>query len=157
MSKIDSTQKRTNARLAAVQALYQLEQSGTGVETVILEFQAHRLGGALEEHILHEADDDLFADLVRGVVRMQAKLDPFISRQLAKGWSLGRLDATVRAILRAGLYELVHRADIPVKVTINEYVELAKAFFEDEEIGFVNGVLDAAANDVRADDLQASP
>lgn len=142
---------RSVARLAAVQALYQMEVSSAGVEVVIKEFCDHRFDRALgdEEGQLASADEAFFAELVRGVVKTQAKVDSRIVHRLAAGWRLERLDATVRAILRAGAYELEHRPDIPVEVTIDEYVEIAKSFFEGPEPGFVNGALDGVARDVR--------
>lgn len=151
-------QARTNSRLAAVQALYQMETGGAGVESVIVEFRAHRLGGDIEGRLLHEADEDFFIDLLRGVIRLQSKIDPRIERRLAKSWTLARLDATARAILRAAAYELIHRAETPAPAIINEYLELAKAFFGDEDPRFINAVLDAMARDIRArefSDVQA--
>ena len=133
-----------------MQALYQMETSGAGVETVILEFRAHRLGGDIEGRMLHEADEDFFIDLLRGVVRLQAKIDPRIEKRLAKSWTLARLDSTARAILRAAAYELIHRAETPAPAIINEYLELANAFFGDEGPRFINAVLDAMARDIRA-------
>ncbi len=144
--------RRTMARLAAVQALYQMEKAQTGVDTVVLEFRAHRLGGDVDGVALQDADDAFFEDAVRGVVRMQERLDPYIERRLADGWRLSRLDATARAILRAGLYELSNRADVPAAVVIDEYVEIAKSFFDEKETRFINGVLDAAARELRADE-----
>jgi len=141
---------RTAARLAAVQALYQMEAAGTGVEAVIREFIAHRLGADIEGAPIHEADADFFADVVRGVVAGQRQIDPYIEGQLAEKWTLSRLDATARAILRAALFELTKRPDIPFRVVIDEYVEIAKAFFgEGDEPRFINAVLDAAARDAR--------
>jgi N utilization substance protein B len=150
-------QARSVARLAAVQALYQMEVGGSGVEAVLREFADHRFGGDLEgepqgQAPMAEADEAFFADVVRGVVAEQAAIDRAIVRRLAQGWKLERLDATVRAILRAGAYELAHRPDVPAEVAIDEYVELAKAFFEATDAGFVNGALDAIARDVRRDD-----
>jgi N utilization substance protein B len=142
-------QARTVARLAAVQALYQMEAASTGVEAVIREFNEHRFDRDIEGVTLASADEVFFADLVRGVVASQAEVDAAIVRRLAQGWRLERLDATVRAILRAGCFELAHRRDVPVEVVIDEYVELAKSFFEGVEPGFVNGALDAVARDVR--------
>ena len=147
-------QARSVARLAAVQALYQMEVSSAGAETVIREFTDHRFDRALldesmEDLTLASADEAFFADLVRGVVQHQKLVDAAIARRLASGWRLDRLDATARAILRAGAYELAHRADVPTEVVIDEYVELAKSFFEGPEPGFVNGALDAVAQDVR--------
>jgi N utilization substance protein B len=157
---VPARQARSVARLAAVQALYQMELSGAGVETVVREFSDHRFGGEPEgpsgteppvaENVLADADEPFFADIVRGVVADQAAIDQAIVRRLAQGWKLDRLDATVRAILRSGVFELKSRADVPAEVVIDEYVELAKAFFDPTEAGFVNGALDAIARDVRS-------
>jgi len=147
--------KRSVARLAAIQALYQMEVSGAGVEAVIREFADHRFDRgmegdeATEGDTLASADEEFFAELVRGVVGAQREIDSAVVKRLAAGWRLERLDATVRAILRAGAFELAHRADVPTEVVIDEYVELAKSFFEGPEPGFVNGALDAVAQDVR--------
>ena len=143
---------RTVARLAAVQALYQMEVAGTGVEAVIREFSDHRFGRAPDGEQgapLADADEDFFADLVRGVVSQQGAVDATIVRRLSKDWRLERLDATVRAMLRAGAWELMHRPDVPSEVAIDEYVELAKSFFEQTEPSFVNAALDGVARDVR--------
>lgn len=145
---------RSAARLAAVQALYQMETTGQGVEATIREFRDFRLGQDIEGEKLHAADAAFFADILRGAVETQSKLDPYLQRQLAEGWRLARLDATVRAILRAGLYEMIRRADVPYKVVINEYVDVARAFFDGDEPGFVNAVLDAAAKEARGDELK---
>jgi N utilization substance protein B len=141
---------RSVARLAAVQALYQMEVSNAGVETVIREFSDHRFDRDVEDMTLAAADEAFFADLVRGVVGHQREVDAAVAKRLAQGWRLERIDATVRAILRAGAYELTHRDDVPTEVVIDEYVELAKSFFEGPEPGFVNGALDAVAQDVRS-------
>jgi N utilization substance protein B len=146
--------ERAAARLAAVQALYQMETAGAGVESVILEFNAHRLGGDIEGFALHDADGEFFAEIARGVIENQRRIDPFIDKNLAKNWALPRLDATARAILRAAVYELIKRPDIPYPVVIDEYVEIAKAFFEGEEPKFINGVLDAAAKIARPDEVR---
>lgn len=140
---------RTVARLAAVQALYQMELTAHGVEAVIREFTDHRFGRELEDATLADADEAFFGELVRGVVADQAAIDKAVVRRLAEGWRLERLDATVRAILRSGAWELQHRPDVPAEVVIDEYVELAKSFFETTEPGFVNGALDAIARDAR--------
>jgi N utilization substance protein B len=147
-------QARSVARLAAVQALYQMEVSSAGAEAVIREFVEHRFdravpGDAGEEVTLAQADEAFFAELVRGVVEHQKAVDGAIAKRLASGWRLERLDATARAILRAGAYELSYRRDVPTEVVIDEYVELAKSFFEGPEPGFVNGALDAVAQDTR--------
>jgi N utilization substance protein B len=142
-------QSRTVARLAAVQALYQMETAGAGAETVIREFTDHRFGGDLEGVRLAHADEAFFAALVRGVVADQDAIDRAVVRRLAAGWRLDRIDATARSILRAGAYELRHRGDVPAEVVIDEYVELAKSFFEGPEPGFINAALDAIGRDER--------
>lgn len=147
---------RTNARLASVQALYQLEARGQGVETVILEFESHRLGGEIEGSVIHDADSDLFAETVRGAVRLQARIDPYIEKHLAENWTLKRINATARAILRAALTELVHDPETPAKVVIDEYVEIGKSFFDESEIKFINGLLDSAAHDIRRDEFNVA-
>ena len=151
--KRESAPSRSAARLAAVQALYQMETAGQGVEATIREFKEHRLGGEIEGEPVHAADAVFFADILRGAVETQQRLDPYLQRQLADGWRLSRLDATVRAILRAGLYEMIRRPDVPYKVVINEYVDIANAFFEGDEPGFINAVLDAAARQARNDEI----
>jgi len=138
------------ARLAAVQALYQMETAGAGVETVIREFSDHRFDRDLEGEMLAHADEAFFAELVRGVVGDQGEVDRAIGRRLASGWKLERIDATARSILRAGAYELMRRADVPAEVVIDEYVEIAKSFFEGPEPGFINAALDAITRDARA-------
>ncbi len=140
---------RTVARLAAVQALYQMEISGAGVEAVVREFSDHRFDADIEGEPLGAADEAYFAEIVRGIVANQATIDRAVVKRLAQGWKLERLDATVRAILRAGAYELAHRTDTPKEVVIDEYVELAKAFFDATEARFVNAALDGIARDVR--------
>ena len=142
-------QQRSVARLAAVQALYQMEVSGVGVDAVVREFSDHRFGGDMEGEALAEADEGFFADVVKGVVLAQTDIDQSIAKRLATGWRLDRIDATLRAILRAGAYELTRREDVPVEVAIDEYVEIAKSFFEGPEPGFVNAALDGIARDAR--------
>lgn len=140
---------RTVARLAAVQALYQMELSGVGVEAVVREFADHRFDADIEGEALGQADEEFFAQIVRGVVAHQSVIDRSVVKRLADGWRLERLDATVRAILRSGAYELAHQHDVPKEVVIDEYVELAKAFFDPAEAKFVNACLDGIARDVR--------
>jgi N utilization substance protein B len=140
---------RTVARLAAVQALYQMEVAGVGVEAVIREFTDHRFGRELGDATLADADEAFFAEVVRGVIAEQGAIDAAVARRLAQGWRLERVDATVRAILRAAGFELSRRHDVPAEVVIDEYVEIAKSFFEGTEPGFVNGALDGLARDVR--------
>jgi N utilization substance protein B len=142
-------QARSVARLAAVQALYQMEVSGAGSEAVVREFVDHRFDADLEGEPLAPADEDYFAEIVRGVVVGQAVIDRAVVRRLAQGWRLERIDATLRAILRAGAFELMNRPDAPTEVVIDEYVEIAKSFFEGPEAGFVNAALDGIARDER--------
>ncbi|MEO6380031.1 MAG: transcription antitermination factor NusB [Caulobacteraceae bacterium] len=141
-------QGRAVARLAAVQALYQMEVAGAGAETVLREFSDHRFGADLEGERLAEADEAFFGEVVRGVVADQARIDRAIANRLTTGWKLERLDATLRALLRAAAFELLQRPDVPAEVAIDEYIELAKAFnFAPAEVGFVNAALDGIATD----------
>lgn len=141
---------RRAARLGAVQALYQMEVSGASTADVIAEFDAGKLPRETEASITEsEGDPALFKTIVEKAVERQATLDRAIARHLSKGWRLERLDAVARAILRAGSAELEQRADIPVAVVIDEYVEIAKSFFDGPEPGFVNATLDACARDLR--------
>jgi N utilization substance protein B len=142
-------QARSVARLAAVQALYQMETAGAGAETVIREFSDHRFNRDMEGVRLAHADQAFFGALVRGVVADQDAIDAAVRRRLASGWRLDRIDATARSILRAGTYELIRRRDVPAEVAIDEYVEIAKSFFEGPELGFINAALDAIARDER--------
>jgi len=144
------TKARAAARLAAVQALYQHEMEGTPMPQLLHEFHHHRLGATIEEAEYAEADVDFFDDLVTGTAARGGEIDRAIEARLAKGWSLPRLDKPMKAILRAGTYELMARADVPTGASISEYVDVAHAFYERREAGFVNGLLDAIAKDVRA-------
>jgi N utilization substance protein B len=148
------SRRRSVARLAAVQALYQLELNrGTGPETVVREFTLHRLGQEIEGDRYGEADPALFSDIVRGVAGDLDRLDGTICEVLSEDWPLLRLDAVLRAILRAGTYELVHRRDVPPRVSINEYTTIAHAFFSGKEPGFANGVLDRLGRSLRAAEM----
>lgn len=141
--------QRGAARLAAVQALYQMDVGGTGVLEVVAEYEQHRLGQELDGDTYLKADASWFRSIVAGVVRDQLKLDPLIKSALQDDWALSRLDSTVRAILRAGTFELLERGDVPVAVIVTEYVEIAQAFFGDDEPKLVNAVLDRIAKQVR--------
>jgi N utilization substance protein B len=143
-------QPRSVARLAAVQALYQMEASGIGADAVVREFHDHRFDRDFEGDTLATADEVFFAELVRGVVAAQSDVDAAVTRRLAAGWPLRRLDATARAILRAGAFELMRLPEVPKEVAIDEYVEIAKSFFAGPEPAFINGALDAIARDERA-------
>ena len=141
---------RSAARLAAAQALYQMEMEGTPLPKLLHEFHEHRLGATIEDATYAEAEVAFFDDIVSGVDARREELDQVIGGKLAEGWSLERLDRPMRAILRAGAYELVARPDVPVASVISEYLDVADAFYDKREKGFVNGLLDAIAKDVRS-------
>lgn len=143
------SQARAAARLAAVQALYQLEMEGTELARLLDEFHRHRLGAEIEGDQYAEAEVAFFDDTVRGVAARREEIDALLEDKLAEGWRLERLDRTMLQVLRAGAWELMARADVPTASTISEYVDVAHAFFESREAKFVNGVLDAVAKDVR--------
>nr|WP_325261119.1 transcription antitermination factor NusB [uncultured Rhizobium sp.] len=143
--------QRGAARLAAVQALYQMDVGGTGVLEVVAEYETHRLGQELDGDTYLKADASWFRSIVAGVVRDQDKIDPLIRSALQEDWLLSRIDSTLRAILRAGTFEIVERKDVPVAVIVTEYVEIARAFFEEDEPKVVNAVLDRIAKQIRGD------
>jgi N utilization substance protein B len=140
---------RSAARLAAVQALYQLEMEGTPMAQLLHEFHEHRFGATIEDVTYARAEADFFDDVVKGVGARLGEIDAHISAKLSEGWSIDRLDRPMRQIIRAGTYELIARKDLPAGVIINEYVDVADAFYARREKGFVNGVLDAIAKAVR--------
>jgi N utilization substance protein B len=142
--------KRGAARLAAVQALYQMDLAGTGLNEILAEFERHWLGGEVEGAQYRPAEAAFFRDIVGGVVREQTRLDPQIDAALARGWPLRRIEAILRAALRAGAYELACRSDVPARVVMSEYVDVAAAFVDEEETGMVNAVLDQLAHQLRA-------
>jgi N utilization substance protein B len=143
------SRSRSAARLAAVQALYQMEMEATPLARLLHEFHEHRLGATIEDDTYAEAEVDFFDDLVTGTDARRAEIDALIAARLAGGWSLERLDRPMRAILRAGTYELIARPDVPAASVINEYLDVAHAFFDKREAGFVNGLLDAIAKEAR--------
>jgi N utilization substance protein B len=143
------SRSRSAARLAAVQALYQQEMEGTPTARLLKEFHDHRLGAVIEDEHYHDAERDFFDDIVSGADARREEIDALISERLATGWSLERLDRPMRAILRAGAYELIARADVPVGSVISEYVDVAHAFYDKTESGFVNGLLDSIAKYAR--------
>ena len=143
------SRSRSAARLAAVQALYQQEMEGTPLAKLLHEFHQHRLGATIDGIEYADAEVDFFDDLVSGANARAAELDTLIAAKLGTGWSLARLDKPMKAILRAGAYELLARPDIPAASVLNEYVDVAKAFYDPRETGFVNGLLDALAKDLR--------
>ncbi len=141
--------RRAGARLAAVQALYQMEQTGQSARSVIADFMEDRLGLNDEGEPVEEADPDLFRSVVEGVVDRQEAVDSAIVKRLADGWRIDRLDATSRAILRAAVYELIADLGLPSQIILDEYVSLAHAFFEGAEPKFINGLLDNVSRDIR--------
>ena len=143
------SRSRSAARLAAVQALYQHDMEGTPVARLLKEFHDHRLGATIEDAQYHEAEHDFFDDIVLGVDARKADIDAVIGKRLAEGWTLERLDRPMRALLRAGTYELIARKDVPVGSVISEYVDVAHAFYDKKESAFVNGLLDAVAKEAR--------
>ncbi|MFA1623329.1 transcription antitermination factor NusB [Rhizobium mongolense] len=149
--QVKAANQRGAARLAAVQALYQMDIGGTGVLEIVAEYEAHRLGQEIDGETYLKADAAWFRSIVSGVVREQLRLDPLIASALQDDWALSRLDSTVRAILRAGVFELLDRKDVPVAVIVTEYVEIAQAFFEDDEPKLVNAVLDRIAKQLRGE------
>ncbi len=149
--QVKTANQRGAARLAAVQALYQMDVGGTGVLEIVAEYEAHRLGQEIDGETYLKADAAWFRSIVSGVVREQLRLDPLIASALQDDWALSRLDSTVRAILRAGVFELLDRKDVPVAVIVTEYVEIAQAFFADDEPKLVNAVLDRIAKQVRGE------
>jgi transcription antitermination protein NusB len=145
--------RRGAARLAAVQALYQMDIASAGINDIFAEFESHWLGNEVEGDTYLPAEAAFFRDIVSGVVRDQARLDPIIDEALSKGWPLQRVDAIVRAVLRAGAYELEHRKDVPGRVVVSEYVDVAHAFVDRDETGMVNAVLDQIARQFRGDEF----
>lgn len=142
-------QKRSAARLAAVQALYQMDVAGSAVNEIFAEFETHWIGREVEGEQYADAEAAYFRDIVEGVLREQRALDPLVDDALQKGWPLKRVEAVLRAVLRAGAYELSHRKDIPARVVVSEYVDVAGAFLDKEETGMVNAVLEQIARKSR--------
>jgi len=150
MTAVARSRSRSAARLAAVQALYQQEMEGTPLPRLLHEFHEHRLGATIEDETYHDAEIDFFDDIVTGTHSLRAEIDRLIANRLAEGWTLERLDRPMRAILRAGAYELIARPDVAVGSVISEYVDVAHAFYDKRESGFVNGLLDAIAKEARS-------
>ena len=146
----DRSRSRSAARLGAVQALYQLDMEAIPLPQLLHEFHQHRLGATIEDVTYADAEIAFFDDLVSGVDARRDEIDGLIAERLSKGWSLERLDKPMRQILRAGTYELIARKDVPAATVISEYVDVAHAFYDKKESGFVNGLLDAVAKGVRA-------
>ena len=146
--------RRGAARLAAVQALYQMDVAGTPLNEILAQFESHWIGREVEGDQYLPAEAAFFRDIVGGVLREQLRLDPMIDAALQHGWPLKRVEAVLRAALRAGAYELDHRKDVPARVIVSEYVDVAHAFLERDEAAMVNAVLDRLARDARAEEFR---
>jgi N utilization substance protein B len=147
--------RRGAARLAAVQALYQMDLAATPINEALAQFESHWIGREVEGEEYLPAEAAHFRDVVRGVVEDQRKLDPLIDQALQKGWPLKRIETVLRAILRAGAYELDRKPDVPARVVVAEYVDVANAFVDREETGMINAVLDQLARQLRAGEFTA--
>ena len=145
--------QRSAARLAAVQALYQIEIAGAEIEQVIAEFAGERLDEKVDGVQLAKPDGGFFAELVRAVCLNRRDLDDMIAAVLTEDWTIERLEVLLRCLLRAGAHELADRPEIPARVIISEYVDLADAFYNEKETGLVNGVLDRLARELRPAEL----
>lgn len=148
-----AAENRSAARLAAVQALYQMEIAGKGLNEIMSEFELFWIGQEVEGDQYKPAEIAFFRSIMTGVLDHQIDIDRTVDKTLAEGWPLRRVEALLRAILRAGTFELARRSDIPARVVIKEYVDVAGAFFERDEAGMVNAVLDALARQLRADEF----
>ncbi|WP_026606260.1 transcription antitermination factor NusB [Methylocapsa acidiphila] len=148
---------RSAARLAAVQALYQMEVAEKGLNEIFAEFESFWIGKEIEGEHYKTAEIAFFRDILTGILADQGPIDRLIDKTLAEGWPLARVDAVMRAILRAGAYELKKRSDVPARVAIKEYVDVAGAFFGREEAGMINAVLDTLARRLRAVEFEARP
>ena len=148
--------RRGAARLAAVQALYQMDIAGTGSTEILAQFESHWIGREVEGNQYLPAEAAFFREIVNGVVREQRSLDPLIDDVLAQTWPLKRIEAILRAVLRAGAFELGHRGDVPARVVVAEYVDVANAFVDREETGMVNAVLDQLARKLRAGEFESA-
>ncbi|MBB3810310.1 transcription antitermination factor NusB [Pseudochelatococcus contaminans] len=152
---MSKAEKRSAARLAAVQALYQMEITGAGVVDATVEFERFWIGKEVEGLAFKPVEDAFFRDLVAGVVREQKTVDRRVDEALARGWPLRRIETVLRAILRVAAFELLFRRDVPPRVTITEYVDVARAFYDGDEPGLVNAVLDTLARSDRNEELLA--
>ena len=149
-----SREHRANARLAAVQALYQMDVAGKGLNEILAEFETFWIGREVEGELYKPAEIEFFRDVLNGVLKDQRELDVQVDATLQAGWPLRRVEAVMRAVLRAGAYELKKRKDIPARVVITEYVDVAAAFLAKDEVGMTNAVLDALARTLRAEDFE---
>ena len=148
-----SRENRSAARLAATQALYQMEVGGKGLNEILAEFESHWIGREVEGEQYIPAETEFFRDILRGVLERQREIDMDIDEALSEGWPLRRVEAVMRATLRAGAFELLQRKDVPARVVVKEYVDVAAAFLAGDEVGMVNAVLDKLARKARPDEF----
>ena len=150
------SEKRSVARMSAVQALYEMDMTQKGVHDVLAEFRAFWIGREIDDDLeMKEAETNFFGQIVEGVIKDQVLIDRTIDQALSKGWPLVRIELVLRAIMRAGVFELLLRKDIPPRVSISEYVDVTRAFYNEDEPGMVNAVLDHIARETRGDELGA--
>jgi N utilization substance protein B len=142
--------RRSAARLAAVQALYQMDVAGTGLNDILAEFESHWIGREVEGEQYLPAQKTFFRTLLAGILSEQRRIDPIIDDVLSKGWPLKRIETMLRAILRAGAYELICVNDVPARVVIAEYADVGSAFLDNDETGMINAVLDQLSRQFRA-------
>ena len=157
MSPRDGHKARSASRLGAVQALFQMELSGNDVDEVVVDFLEHRLGAELDGVQFVNADRAMFESLVRGAIEHQVSIDGALDKCLPDEWPLHRLDSILRAVLRVAGFELLQRPDVPPRVVLNEYLDVARAFFDGAEVGMANGVLDRLARAARPDAFDQKP
>jgi N utilization substance protein B len=148
-----SREHRAAARLNATQALYQMEVAAKGLNEILAEFETHWIGREIEGDQYKPAELAFFRDVLNGVLQDQVAIDQLIDATLARGWPLARVEAVMRAVLRAATYELKKRKDIPGRVVITEYVDVAAAFLGRDETGMINAVLDKIARELRAEEF----
>jgi N utilization substance protein B len=148
-----SREHRANARLAAVQALYQMDVAGKGINEILAEFETFWIGREVEGEQYKPAEIEFFRDILNGVLEHQLDIDRDVDQTLQEGWPLRRVETVMRAVLRAGCYELKKRRDVPARVVITEYVDVAAAFLARDEVGMINAVLDTLAKKIRADEF----
>ena len=146
-------ENRAAARLNAVQALYQMEIAGKGLNEILAEFETHWIGGEIEGEQYHEADIEFFRDILKGVLSRQVEIDQLTDAALHEGWPLKRIEAVMRAVFRASVYELIKRKDVPARVVVKEYVDVAAAFLARDEVGMINAVLDRLAREGRPEEF----
>lgn len=147
-------ENRAASRLYAVQALYQMEITGKGMNEILAEFEAHWMGREIEGDQYHEAETAFFQNIITGVLERQVEIDRQTDRALQEGWPFRRVEALMRAVFRAAVYELIKRTDVPARVVVKEYVDVAAAFLPRDEVGMINAVLDRLARENRAAEFE---